>query len=61
MSKELNNLHRTGFLTSTKRRSMQNQTGMGLDRIMCQMQKNAQSFEVIFGVSEKSITERQNG
>ena len=40
---------------------MQNQTGMGLDRIMCQMQKNAQSFEVIFGVSEKSITERQNG
>ena len=34
---------------------------MGLDQIMCQMQKNAQSFGAIFGVSEKSITERQNG
>ena len=28
---------------------------------MYQMQKNAQSFGVIFGVLEKSITERQNG
>ena len=35
------------------------ETGMGLYR-MCQMQKNAQRFRVIFGVSQKSITERQN-
>ena len=27
----------------------------------CQIQKNAQSFWAIFGVSEKSITERKNG
>ena len=33
---------------------------MGLDRMVCQMQKNVQSFGVIFEVSEKSITERQN-
>ena len=37
---------------------------MGLDRMMCQMQKNAQSFGTIFGVSEWSKdlereTERQ--
>ena len=36
---------------------MQNQTGMGLDRMMCLMQKNAQTFGAIFGVSEKSIAE----
>ena len=29
---------------------------MGLDQMMCQMQKNAQSFRTIFGVSEKSTT-----
>ena len=34
---------------------------MGLDRMMCQMQKNAQIFGAMFWVSEKSITERQNG
>ena len=39
-------------------RSTQNLTGMGLDRMMCQMQENAQSFGAIFGVSEKSITEK---
>ena len=61
MSEEFNNLDRTGFLTSTKRRSTQNKMGIGLHRMMCQMQKNAQSFEAIFGVSEKSITEKQNG
>ena len=32
--------------------------GMGSDRMMYQMQKNTQSFGVM---SEKSITERQNG
>ena len=35
--------------------------GMRLDQMVCQMLKNAQSFGKIFGVSEKSITERQNG
>ena len=34
---------------------------MGLDRMMFQMQNNAQSFGAIFGVSENSITERHNG
>ena len=33
---------------------------MGLYRMMTQMQKNAQVFEAIFGVSEKRITETQN-
>ena len=33
---------------------------MRLDRKMCQMQKNAKGFVAIFGVPEKSITERQN-
>ena len=33
---------------------------MGLDRMVCQMQKNVQSFGAMFEVSEKSITERQN-
>ena len=36
---------------------MQNQTGMGLDRMMCLMQKNAQTFGAMSGVSEKSIAE----
>ena len=34
---------------------------MRLDRMMCEMQKYAQRFGAIFGASEKSITERQNG
>ena len=34
-------------------------TGMGLYRMMCQMQKNAQSFRAIFGVSQKSIKEAE--
>ena len=34
---------------------------MRLDRKMCQMEKNAQSFGAIFRVSEKNIKERQNG
>ena len=54
MSKELSNLDKTGFLTLNKRRSTQNSTGIGLDKMMYQMQKNAQSFGVIFGVQKRA-------
>ena len=29
--------------------------------MMCQVRKNVQTFGAIFGVPEKSITEKQNG